>query len=720
MTITKEGALASFYTVNKAPIKHLKVYFSPKQAGEGNPSPENIREIAGHNEIELNYTNEVLFEIPPGKYTWIVPECYKGKTILYSGYVDNTNGTKDAKLSFRFYDKENATISTGTSLDYVPIGEKKVINVLFTLTDDINSVVFNMSVSSTAIVGTRQVILSSNIISNKIYYNQNKTIDWSNTIGTIYGGYIDLITGELVQTHAKYIENGTINTNTWYSLRMSSSLIYVSKSLAYLENLQPKLGHQAGIFNYLTSPLSGNSWRGAIGTKANANNNTPANNDLRIIIASADFPNISDFISYLNEHPLEFVYELETPITHQLTSVQLQTLIGQNNIWSNADRVEVEYDLAESNDELYRRRNIILRGYPHIETASGSIASFQTDLAAPIKDAKIYFNPIQIGSGDPSPSNIRELYGFDSISFKWGKEIISMNPVNFQSSTTNGLTISYLGDSTYYFDGIATANTNFAISIPSFTMNANQVYHLGLSIEAGIFNSGKKIGFGFKYDGKAYFSTILTFGTIPYLCGESSPSLNNTQEINEINFLIQSGLGNVKIKFYLSEYLFNGISPSWSSTQGTLYGGYVDLINGQLVQTHKKYKLSDFTWTKSSRGKIYISNTSNIDLLKTNRIISDSYKSVGGITVLTSLTDLTIGNYVYQNNGILYGRPAIRDDRFSTIASFIENTGNIEILTELFNPIIYTLTPQTLKTLKGVNNIWSNANGPISIQYWTH
>ena len=82
MTITKEGSLASFYTVNKAPIKHLKVYFSPKQAGEDNPSPENVREINGYNQIELNYTNEVLFEIPSGKYTWFVPDCYKDKTIF--------------------------------------------------------------------------------------------------------------------------------------------------------------------------------------------------------------------------------------------------------------------------------------------------------------------------------------------------------------------------------------------------------------------------------------------------------------------------------------------------------------------------------------------------------------------------------------------------------------------------------------------------------------
>jgi hypothetical protein len=91
---------------------------------------------------------------------------------------------------------------------------------------------------------------------------------------------------------------------------------------------------------------------------------------------------------------ITFIASLYTPVTYQLTPTQLQTFIGQNNIWSNADRIEVEYDLAESNDELYRRRNILLQGAPHIANINNSIAHFNTDLAAPIKECKIYFNPV--------------------------------------------------------------------------------------------------------------------------------------------------------------------------------------------------------------------------------------------------------------------------------------------------------------------------------------
>ena len=62
MTITKSGELASFYTVNKAPIKHLRVYFSPKQAGSGDPSPENVREISGWNGVEVTQCGVNIFD----------------------------------------------------------------------------------------------------------------------------------------------------------------------------------------------------------------------------------------------------------------------------------------------------------------------------------------------------------------------------------------------------------------------------------------------------------------------------------------------------------------------------------------------------------------------------------------------------------------------------------------------------------------------------------
>ena len=59
-------------------------------------------------------------------------------------------------------------------------------------------------------------------------------------------------------------------------------------------------------------------------------------------------------------------------------------------------------------DTLNLRQRILLN-QPHIESASGDIANFTTDMKAPLKECKVYFNPIQEGSGDPSLDNIRDI-----------------------------------------------------------------------------------------------------------------------------------------------------------------------------------------------------------------------------------------------------------------------------------------------------------------------
>lgn len=55
----------------------------------------------------------------------------------------------------------------------------------------------------------------------------------------------------------------------------------------------------------------------------------------------------------------------------------------------------------------------------------------------------------------------------------------------------------------------------------------------------------------------------------------------------------------------------------------------------------------------------------------------------------------------------------------NTICSSVENPTGI-IVYKLAEPIHHSINPQTLKTLRGTNNIWSNSNGDITIQFWRH
>lgn len=57
-----------------------------------------------------------------------------------------------------------------------------------------------------------------------------------------------------------------------------------------------------------------------------------------------------------------------------------------------------------------RRR--ILADAPQLATATGAVASFSTDMAVPLKQCQFGIEPVQSGTGDPSPSNVRPISGW--------------------------------------------------------------------------------------------------------------------------------------------------------------------------------------------------------------------------------------------------------------------------------------------------------------------
>ena len=57
------GPVASFHCPTNAEIRSLKVHFSPKQEGSGDPSPENVREIMGWDGVEQYYSGKNIGHI---------------------------------------------------------------------------------------------------------------------------------------------------------------------------------------------------------------------------------------------------------------------------------------------------------------------------------------------------------------------------------------------------------------------------------------------------------------------------------------------------------------------------------------------------------------------------------------------------------------------------------------------------------------------------------
>jgi hypothetical protein len=153
------------------------------------------------------------------------------------------------------------------------------------------------------------------------------------------------------------------------------------------------------------------------------------------------------------------------------------------------------------------------------------------------------------------------------------------------------------------------------------------------------------------------------------------------------------------------------IPITFPSEAGTVYGGYVDLTNGELVQTWNYIRANERTWSNYSAYQVFYTNKS--DRSEDSRDISDKLKSYTGY----GWANAPDNSIISGNRNSMF----IKHLGVSSNAEFKEWLDEVDpiIYYELAEPIHYTLTPTQLKTLCGTNNIWSNA-GDITLSYWEH
>lgn len=79
---------------------------------------------------------------------------------------------------------------------------------------------------------------------------------------------------------------------------------------------------------------------------------------------------------------------------------------------------------------------------PHIAEATGNPIAFQTDVPANLKECEVAFSPVQAGSGDPSPENVRAISGWTGVNlWRTGKNLL--NPVWWDDVADNKSYVRY-------------------------------------------------------------------------------------------------------------------------------------------------------------------------------------------------------------------------------------------------------------------------------------
>ena len=199
-----------------------------------------------------------------------------------------------------------------------------------------------------------------------------------------------------------------------------------------------------------------------------------------------------------NDTVIQVTYKLATPIRIPIPAEDLKTFLDYNNFWSDTnDDTEVEYAFA---DRLSERK--LIMDTPHIESASGAVASFSTDMKAPIVDLKAYFTPVQEGSGDPSPVNERPIHGWTGFNVKHCEKGNYCIPTTAYSpgqiiEQKEGMTVQYLGNGKYHVFGTTGASSVQSSYIPIYPFDTEPSTNSNRRVRFNNNSSLLNIVFGF-------------------------------------------------------------------------------------------------------------------------------------------------------------------------------------------------------------------------------
>lgn len=151
---------------------------------------------------------------------------------------------------------------------------------------------------------------------------------------------------------------------------------------------------------------------------------------------------------------------------------------------------------------------------------------------------------------------------------------------------------------------------------------------------------------------------------------------------------------------------------TWTDA-GTVYGGTLDINSGMLIVTHAYKKISDLTWYYDSNYTRFSCSPSPLpdDTYGTREvpIISTAYYTVDDGRPIANVPNFSIYG---SGTASIY----IKDNRFTSAASFVSSMGNEGFYYPIRYKQTYNLTPLQITTLIGTNNIWSNA-GTLEAEY---
>ena len=268
-----------------------------------------------------------------GRMGWLIP-VKKGET-----YYLKFNGvcSSDAGMNKKVYIASADGVWSQSTDGYIRNWDmsttEQSYGMSFTASSDV--LFFGLYVTASGSTGSitiseLQLELGSSATAYEAYNGNTYAISWNTEAGTVYGGTLDVTSGVL--TVYKAVKN--LGDLSWY-YQSASTRFYATLSGRKLE------ASDAALPNMLCSQykcVSVNDFNNNA-TDFAIRGNTSAST---IFIRDTRYTDGTALATALSG--VQLVYELANPQTYQLTPTQVNSLLGQNNVWHDANgNISVTY-----------------------------------------------------------------------------------------------------------------------------------------------------------------------------------------------------------------------------------------------------------------------------------------------------------------------------------------------------------------------------------------
>jgi len=384
-TANVTDGVADFETIDGSLVKSLIVEIEPSQSGSGTPSPSNIRPISGYTQEDLTVVGKnrlplVFADIKSlnTSGTWS-GNVYTFNGITFTIHTDNSENITSISIS--------GTATTGVSLLIKDFTEYLFSENSYILNDSVNAsaiskgscyvsverkkgasgnVNYPANTNNASRRGAFTVDYSqydryrvliympvNTVVNNAVFYPMVRLSTESDSTfepyhgktyttpfnQTIYGGTLDVLTGEL--TIDKWYVQITAQNVTFNSTNNRGLIRTNLVSIPYAISSPNTVNCICDKFESISQTegvVTGN-----VGVYAHG----------QIIAICGYKTSLEDYQSWLTDNPVTIVYEIDTPQTIQLTPQKVKSLVGENHIMaSTGDVLECKYSMLINGDDL--------------------------------------------------------------------------------------------------------------------------------------------------------------------------------------------------------------------------------------------------------------------------------------------------------------------------------------------------------------------------------